>query len=171
MFGLFRLLADIGGTRFWRIDPNADYGDLNELARQRVNLAHITPQWDDVLRLIGSLKLGRVPAMGIMRTLQVDERPTSLAQAIAEIGRIDKTIHTLNYIDNETRRHATQLQLNLGEGRHSLAREVFHGKRGELFQRYSEGQEDQLNALGLVVNTLYMDAVLTQRGLPGKAGG
>jgi TnpA family transposase len=34
VFGLFRLLgyrfsprlADIGGTRFWRIDPNADYG-------------------------------------------------------------------------------------------------------------------------------------------------
>jgi hypothetical protein len=59
-------------------------------------------------------------------------------------------------------------QLNLSEGRHSLAREVFHGKRGELFQRYREGQEDQLSALGLVVNmivlwnTLYMDAVLAQ---------
>ena len=45
-----------------------------------------------MLRLIGSLKLGRVSAMGIMRTLQVDEQPTRLAQAIAEVGRIDKTI-------------------------------------------------------------------------------
>ncbi|UEQ17584.1 Tn3-like element ISXc4 family transposase (plasmid) [Xanthomonas phaseoli pv. manihotis] len=176
VFGLFRLsnyrfcprLADVGGTRFWRVDPDADYGDLNALARQRVNLDRITPHWDDVLRLVGSLKLGLVPAMGIMRTLQVDERPTSLAQAIAEIGRIDKTIHTLNFIDDEARRRATLLQLNLGEGRHSLAREVFHGKRGELFQRYREGQEDQLSALGLLVNmivlwnTLYMDAVLTQ---------
>jgi hypothetical protein len=60
------------------------------------------------------------------------------------------------------------MQLNLGEGRHSLARDVFHGKRGELYQRYREGQEDQLSALGLVVNmivlwnTLYMDAVLAQ---------
>nr|WP_272956750.1 Tn3 family transposase [Xanthomonas citri] len=132
VFGLFRLsnyrfcprLADVGGTRFWRVDPDADYGDLNALARQRVNLDRITPHWDDVLRLVGSLKLGLVPAMGIMRTLQVDERPTSLAQAIAEIGRIDKTIHTLNFIDDEARRRATLLQLNLGEGRHSLAREV-----------------------------------------------
>lgn len=176
VFGLFRLLgyrfsprlADIGGTRFWRVDPQADYGDLNALARQRVNLNRVRSHWDDVLRLIGSLKLGMVPAMGIMRTLQVDERPTSLAQAIAEVGRIDKTIHTLNFIDDEARRRATLLQLNLGEGRHSLAREVFHGKRGELFQRYREGQEDQLSALGLVVNmivlwnTLYMDAVLAQ---------
>ncbi len=176
MFGLFRLLgyrfsprlADIGGTRFWRVDPQADYGVLNALARQRVSFDRITPHWDDVLRLIGSLKLGLVPAMGIMRTLQADERPTGLAQAIAEIGRIDKTIHTLHFIDDETRRRSTLQQLNLGEGRHSLARNVFHGKRGELYQRYREGQEDQLSALGLVVNmivlwnTLYMDAVLDQ---------
>jgi len=67
--------------------------------------------------------------------LQVDERPTRLAQAIAAIGRIDKTIHTLNFIDDEARRRGTLLQLNLGEGRHSLARDVFHGKRRELFQR------------------------------------
>lgn len=28
--------------------------------------------------------------------------------------------------------------LNLGEGRHGIARAVFHGKRGELHQRYRE---------------------------------
>jgi Tn3 transposase DDE domain len=44
------------------------------------------------------------------------------------------------------------VQLNRGEGRHQLARVVFHGKREELRQRYREGQEDQLGALGLVVN-------------------
>lgn len=112
-------LADIGGTRFWRIDPHADYRELNVLARQRVNLDRVTPHWDDVLRLIGSLKLGLVPAMGITRTLQVDERPTRLAQAIAEIGSIEKTIHTLNFIDDEGRRRGTLLLLNPGEGRHS----------------------------------------------------
>lgn len=42
------------------------------------------------------------------------------------------------------------------------------GIRGELRQRYREGQEDQLGALGLVVNvivlwnTIYMDAALNQ---------
>jgi TnpA family transposase len=95
-------------------------------------------------------------------------RPTQLALALAEFGRIDKTIHTLNYIDDENRRRANLLQLNYGEDRHSLARAVFHGKRGELRQRYREGQEDQLGALGLVINiivlwnTIYMDAVLEQ---------
>lgn len=109
-----------------------------------------------MLRLIGSLKLGRVPAMGIMRPLQIDERPTGLAQAIAEIGCIDKTLHALHYINDEARRRGTLAQLNLGEGRHSLARDVFHGKHGQLYQRYREGQEDPLRALGLVVNMIVL---------------
>jgi TnpA family transposase len=34
------------------------------------------------------------------------------------------------------------VQLNRGEGRHQLARNIFHGKRAELRQRYREEQED-----------------------------
>ena len=110
-----------------------------------------------------------------MRTLQTGDRPTRLTQSLAEFGRIEKTLHTLTYIDDESKRRATRTQLNRGEGRHSLFRAVFHGKRGELRQRYREGQEDQLGALGLVVNiivlwnTLYMTAAverLKQHGYP-----
>jgi len=176
VFGLFRLLgyrfspriADVGGTRYWRIDRTADYGALNSLARHRINTRLIKAHWDDMLRLAGSLKLGVVQATAIMRTLQISDRPTKLAQAVAEFGRIDKTIHCLTYIDDEHKRRRTLTQLNRGEDRHKLARAVFHGKRGELRQRYREGQEDQLGALGLVLNiivlwnTLYIEAVLEQ---------
>ena len=37
-----------------------------------------------------------------------------------------------------------------------MARAVFHGKQGELRQRYREGQEDQLGALGLVLNAIVL---------------
>jgi hypothetical protein len=69
---------------------------------------------------------------------------------------------------DESKRRRTLHQLNRGEERHKLARVVFHGKRGELRQHYREGQEDQVGALGLVVNiivlwnTLYIDAALEQ---------
>ena len=49
-----------------------------------------------------------------------------------------------------------------------MVRNIFHGERGELRQAYSEGQEDQLGALGLVLNiivlwnTIYMDAAIQQ---------
>ncbi len=176
VFGLFWLLgyrfspriADIGGARYWRMDAGADYGQLNGIARNRINTHLIVDHWDDMLRLAGSLKFGVVQAMSVARTLQIGDRPTKLAQAVAEIGRIDKTIHCLTFIDDETKRRRTLTQLNRGEDRHKLARAVFHGKRGELRQRYREGQEDQLGALGLVVNaiilwnTLYINAALEE---------
>jgi len=176
IFGLFRLLgfrfcpriADIGGTRFWRIDSDADYGELNDISRHKIDPNVIAENWEDMLRLAGSLMLGLVPATGIMRTLQVGDRPTRLAKAITAFGRIEKTLHALTYIDDEEKRRATLTQLNRGEGRHSLARAVFHGKRGELRQQDREGQEDQLGALGLVLNiivlwnTIYIDAALNQ---------
>lgn len=176
MFALFWLLgyqfspriSDVGGTRFWRIDPAADYGALNDLARNRINLNLITDHWDEILRLAGSLATGVFQVELLMRTLQQGDRPTRLARALGELGRIIKTIYLLEYIGDETYRRRVLIQLNRGEGRHSLSRAVFHGQRGELRQRYREGQEDQLGALGLVVNcivlwnTIYMDQALTQ---------
>jgi len=100
------------------------------------------------------------------RSFSLGSSPSTLSRAIGELGRVAKTLYLLAYIDDETYRRRILTQLNRGEGRHSLARTVFHGQRGEVRQRYREGQEDQLGALGLVVNVLvlwntcYMDAAL-----------
>jgi Tn3 transposase DDE domain len=57
---------------------------------------------------------------------------------------------------------------NLQEGRHDLARTAFHGRKGELRRGYREGMEDQLGALGLVLNaitlwnTIYLDHAIAQ---------
>lgn len=59
-------------------------------------------------------------------------------------------------------------QLTVQESRHRLARAICHGKRGQIMQAYREGQEDQLAALGLVLNavvlwtTRYPDAAVAQ---------
>jgi TnpA family transposase len=168
VFGLFWLLgyqfsprlADIGEARFWRLDPTADYGVLNTIARSRVNTKLIARNSDDLLRVAGSLQQGTVSASELMR---------SITRAIGALGRIPRTLYMLSYIDDEHYRQRILTQLNRGEGRHSVARAVFHGQRGELRQRCREGQEDQLGALGLVVNaivlwwnTLYMEATLKQ---------
>jgi TnpA family transposase len=64
VFGLFWLLgyqfsphlADLGESRFWRMDRTADYGALNGLARQRIKPPLISKNWDDMLRVAGSLR-------------------------------------------------------------------------------------------------------------------
>ena len=49
------------------MDAAADYGVLNGVARNRINTQLIAEHWDDMLRLAGSLKLGVVQAMSVMR--------------------------------------------------------------------------------------------------------
>jgi len=124
--------------------------------------------WEDILRIVASIYTGAVRAYDIVRTLQRDGNPTPLGDAIASYGRIFKSLHILAYIDDETYRRDIKGIRNLQEGRHSLAAAIFHGKKGELYQRYHKGMEDQLGALGLVLNcvvlwnTRYMNAALDQ---------
>lgn len=174
VFGLFWLLgyqfsprlADAGEAVFWRIDKDANYGALNDLARGCANTQRIEDHWDDMMRIAGSLKLGTIQASELIRTLLKSDRPSSLAKAIIEAGRINKTLYLLNYIDDLDYRRRILTQLNRGEGRHSVARAICHGHRGEIRKRYRDGQEDQLGALGLVTNaivlwnTIYMQSAL-----------
>ncbi|MHA0044111.1 Tn3 family transposase [Deinococcus sp. PEB2-63] len=164
VFGLFALLgyqfsprlADLPDQRFWRLEKNADYGALNDLGRHVVNERRIAEHWEDLLRLAGSLKLGKVKATAVMRTLQRGGSLSGLGRALTELGRIKKTLYLLAYVHDEAYRRRILGQLNRGEGRHGVGRAVFHGHKGELRQRYREGMEDQLGALGLVVNAIVL---------------
>jgi TnpA family transposase len=119
-----------------------------------------------MMRIAGSLKVGTVHASELIRSLLKSDKPSSLTQAIIDLGRINKTLYLLNYIDDEDYRRRILNQLNRGEGRHGMARVICHGQRGEIRKRYREGQEDQLGALGLVINagvlwnTIYMEEAL-----------
>ena len=128
----------------------------------------IRDNWEDLLRLAGSLKLGRIHAGAIMRVLQVKDRPTTLARALAELGRIIKTLPLLGYIDSKEKRRRILTQLNRQEFRHRLARRVCHGDRGEIRKAYRQEQEEQLGALGLTLNaialwnSIYIQAAIEQ---------
>jgi TnpA family transposase len=176
VFGLFWLLgyqfsprpAGLPDQRFWRIDRHADYGPLDGLARHRVNADLICEQWEDILRVAGSLSTGTVRASELLRVLQGGGRPSRLGRAIAELGRVAKTLHLLAWIDSEQLRRETGVGLNRHEGRHSVARIIFHGNQGQLRQPYRDGQEDQLGALGFALNALvlwnaqYLDDAIAQ---------
>jgi TnpA family transposase len=95
--------------------------------------------------------------------------PVPLGDAIGSYGRIFKSLHVLAYADrDETYRRDIKGMRNLQERRHSLAARIYHGRSGELYQHYYKGVEDQLGALGLVLNcvvlwtTKYQDAAIAQ---------
>jgi TnpA family transposase len=175
IFGLFWLLgyqfsprpAGLPDQRFWRLDPHADYGPLDRLARHRISAELIIEQWEDILRDAGSLSSGTVRASELLRALQGGGNPSRLGRAIAEVGRVAKTLHLLSWIDSEEHRRQTSIGLTRHEGRHSVARIILHGNQGQLRQPYRDGQEDRLGALGFALNALvrwnaqYLDDAIT----------
>jgi len=174
IFGLFALLgyrfsprlADIGGSRLWRFNANADYGVLNSLSKNRLREGLIIKYWDDMIRMAGSLKLGTINPTNLIKMLQRGGNPTMLGRATGEFGRIFKTMYQLSFLDDKDYRRRILTQLNRGESENGLKRTVLYGKKGEIHQPHREGQEDQLNALGLVTNsiilwnTVYMEIAL-----------
>ncbi|MGW1404029.1 Tn3 family transposase [Streptomyces sp. NPDC002405] len=187
VFGLFALLGynfsprfrDLADQRFWRAEmpgvATGGYGPLEPLACNKVNLNKVITHWPDILRVAGSLVTGQVRAYDLLRMFGREGRPTPLGTAFAEYGRIAKTLHLLRVVDpvDDTYRRQMNRQLTVQESRHKLARDICHGKRGQIMQAYRTGQEDQLGALGLVLNaavlwtTRYLDAAVAQlRALP-----
>ncbi len=201
VFGLFAMLgyrfsprfADLPDQRYWRVplpDPLpagveisaeqaaiGDYGPLEAIARHTVNLTKIATQWPDMQRVAGSLVTNQVRGYDLLRMFGRDGHPTPLGQGFAEYGRIAKTQHLLALVDpiDESYQRRQNRQLTIQESRHRLGRKICHGNRGQIRQPYREGQEDQLAALGLVLNavvlwnTRYLDAIvedLRAKGVP-----
>ena len=176
VFGLTHLLgykyrpqlANLPDQRLWRIDAAADYGPLDKAARGRIDLDKVSEHWEDMCRVAVSMHRGEVSGHEVTRMISRDGNPTSLGHAIANYGRIFKTLHILRLADDEPYRREAKAQANLQEGRHDLGRNIFHGRKGEVTRAYLDGMEDQLDALGLILNitvlwnTVYLDRALKE---------
>ena len=158
VFGLLTLLgfdyrpvlADLPDAKLWRIDPTANYGTLDKTPRGRIDLDKIGRHWPDIVRVVASVHTREISAHDVIGVLQHDGRLTGLGDAIAHYVRIFKTMHVLTFVQDPAYRRQIKHMRNLQEGRHGLARHIFHGHKGELHEAYHAGMEDQLGALGLV---------------------
>jgi TnpA family transposase len=131
-----------------------------------INIKHIRTQWDDVLRLAASIKQGTVTASLMLRMLGSYPRQNGLAMALRELGRIERTLFTLDWLQNVELRRRVQVGLNKGEAKNALARAVFFNRLGELRDRSFENQRYRASGLNLVVaaivlwNTFYLERAI-----------
>lgn len=77
-----------GSPRAWRTpagallaDPHADCGRLNRIATNRIDTRLIAADYDDILRVAGSLLQRATTASDLMRALRSDTRPSRDARA------------------------------------------------------------------------------------------
>jgi len=135
----------------------------------------IIEHWDDLNRIAASLKDGLIRPSILISKLQAMQQQNPLQQALQEVGRIAKTLHILEYVDDPAFRRRVLIGLNKGEHLHSLARDIAFGRQGRFHDRGYEAQLNRASALSLVINaiavwnTRYFEqaqAALAQQGVP-----
>lgn len=97
--------------------------------------------WDDILRLITTIKLKETTASDIFRRLNSYSKQHRLYQALKAFGQIIKSDFILRYIDDVELRQAIEKQLNKVELANRFTRAVAVGNPREFTQGYKEEQE------------------------------
>ena len=163
-------IPDLKHRRLYSFGKPSAYPALEPMIAGRINVELIRAHWSEILRIIASIRTGIVTASLIMRQLASYPRQNSLAAALRELGRMERTLFTLDWIDDPELRRTTGQELNKGEARNSLARAVFLHRLGEIRDRTYENQQHRASGLNLVVtaiilwNTRYLErAVATLR--------
>jgi TnpA family transposase len=128
-------IRDLADRRIYVPEKGSTYPALGSLVGGRLNMALMAAQWKDVLRLATSIKQGTVTASLILRKLGAYPRQNSLALALREFGRVERTLFTLEWLQNPELRRRVQVGLNKGEAKNALARAVFFNRLGELRDR------------------------------------
>ncbi|MDQ2802514.1 MAG: Tn3 family transposase [Pseudomonadota bacterium] len=156
--------------RLYSFGKPSDYPALEPLIAGRINVELIRSHWAEILRIVASIRAGTVAPSVIMRQLASYPRQNGVAAALRELGRLERTLFTLNWVEDPELRRETGQELNKGESRNSLARAVFIHRLGEIRDRTYENQQHRASGLNLIVtaiilwNTRYLErAVATLR--------
>ena len=166
-FSFMPRIRDLTDQRLYRLDPGQNHGgDIEGLFSGRINRALIEEQWEQIVRVIASLKNKTAPAHLIIGRLAKALPGDRLAQAFTQLGRAVKTIYIFRYLSDEPMRRKIQQQLNRGEARHQLAKHLFFANQGEFRDGDYEEMMNKASCLSLlsnavlVANTAAIDKVM-----------
>ena len=105
-------LRDFPDRRLACIEPAASYEDLQPLLGRRIKAAVVREHWGEVRRLIASLKAGTVAPSAMLKKLAAYRRRNQLDLALQELGRIERTLFMLNWLESPELRRRCQAGLN-----------------------------------------------------------
>jgi TnpA family transposase len=171
VFALYHLLGfrfaprirDLADKRLYVPGKSDRWSTLDPLIGGSINIRLIERQLGDVIRLAASIQQGTVTASLILRKLGSYPRQNSLALALREVGRIERTLFMLEWLRDPTLRRRVTAGLNKGEAHNAMARAVCLNRLGEIRDRSFENQRHRASGLNLIVaaitlwNTVYLE--------------
>jgi len=176
VFGLCHLLGyrfaprikDLKDRKLYTVEKPANWPLLAPLIGDRVETEAILGQWAELMRLKASIEAGAVVPSVILRKLAAAGAGNALSRALRALGRIERTLFTLQWLSDPVLRQRSHAGLNKGEASNALRRAVFFHRQGEIRDRTFENQSFRASGLSLIVaaivhwNTVYLDRAARQ---------
>ena len=134
-------LRDLPDRKLATLEPAAAYKDLAPLIGRRVKVEVIREHWDEILRLVASLQAGAVLPSAMLKRLAAFQRQNQLDLALQELGRIERTLFTIDWLESAALRQRCQAGLNKSEQRHALAQVICTFKQGRIADRGQDAQQ------------------------------
>ena len=165
-------IRDLSDTKLYLPNSKIKYRALAPMIGGTINLRAIRTHWNEILRLAASIRQGTVTASLMLRKLGSYPRQNGLAVALRELGRIERTLFILSWLQSVELRRRVHAGLNKGEARNALARAVFLCRLGEIRDRSFEQQRYRASGLTLVTaaialwNTVYIERAVRASSLP-----
>jgi TnpA family transposase len=145
-------LRDFPDRRLASIEPPALYGDLMQpIFGRRIRTDVIREHWNDVVRLVASLEAGVVAPSVMLKKLAAFRRQNQLDLALQELGRIERTLFMLDWLESPDLRRGCHAGLNKSEQRHALAQVICTFHQGRIGERSAEAQQFRASGLNLVI--------------------
>lgn len=167
-------IRDLKDTKLYIPKGKLSYDALKPMIGGTLDIAQIRSHWDEILRLSTSIKQGTVTASLMLRKLSSYPRQNGLAVAMRELGRLERTLFILDWLQSTELRRRVHAGLNKGESRNALARAVFFNRLGEIRDRSFEQQRYRASGLNLVTaaivlwNTVYIEQAIKALGEQGN---
>ena len=176
VFGLCHLLGyrfaprikDLKDRKLYTVEKPANWPLLAPLIGDTVETAAILRQWAELMRLKASIEAGAVVPSVILRKLAAAGGGNALSRALRALGRIERTLFTLQWLSDPVLRQRSHAGLNKGEASNALRRAVFFHRQGEIRDRTFENQSFRASGLSLITaaivhwNMIYLDRAVRQ---------
>ncbi|GAA5531533.1 tn3 family transposase ISPa40 [Herpetosiphon gulosus] len=174
IFATFHLLGwrfaprirDISQQRLYTPGTTNTYEPIGPMLGNPIDSALIREAWPELCRLARTLRAGQTPPVIVLRKLAAYPRQHTLARALREMGRIERTLYAVEWFQQPPVRRRVAHILNKGEGKNNLEQAVFAHRQGKVHDRSIDDQIERASGLNLVLaaivlwNTVYLGAAV-----------
>lgn len=175
-FDLLPRLKNIHNQKLYveSVEDLQKYTNINAILARSINWNLIESQYEQIIKYTSALKLGTADAETIMRRFTKNNIQHPTYKALAELGKVIKTIFICRYLDSETLRQEIHEGLNVVERWNGINDFIFYGKTGIMRSNRPEELEISMLCLHLLqlslvfINTLMLQQVLKEDKWKGK---